>query len=57
MNIFSMLTVLFAALKLLGVIDWSWGAVFAPLIVYAGIVVAGFVMCMIAETKKGGRRR
>lgn len=52
MNIFSMLTVLFVALKLLGVIDWSWGAVFAPLIVYTGIVVAGFVMCMIAEIKK-----
>ena len=52
MNIFSMLTVLFVALKLPGVIDWSWGAVFAPLIVYAGIVAAGFVMCIIAEIKK-----
>lgn len=56
MNIFTMLTVLFVALKLLGVIDWSWLAVFSPLIVGAGFVVAGFVVCMIEEIKKGRRQ-
>lgn len=56
MNICTMLTVLFVALKLLDVIDWSWVAVFSPLIVGAGMVAATFVVCMIAEIKKGGRR-
>lgn len=31
MNLLSMLTVLFVALKLIGYISWSWVAVLAPL--------------------------
>lgn len=57
MSICTMLTVLFVALKLLGVIDWPWSAVFAPLIVGAGMVAVIFVVCMVAEIKKGGRRK
>ncbi len=33
-------TLIFAILKLAGVIAWSWWLVFAPLLFYVGIVVA-----------------
>lgn len=35
MGILELLTVLFVALKLLDIIDWSWWLVFAPMYVYA----------------------
>jgi hypothetical protein len=48
MSIFSLLTVLFVALKLLSVITWSWWWVLAPL--YAPIVlifIAAFIKTLI----------
>lgn len=33
MSLLAILTVIFVVLKLLGVIDWSWFAVFLPLII------------------------
>ena len=35
---FTLLTVIFACLKLAGVIDWSWWIVFLPILVPVGLV-------------------
>ena len=40
-----MLTVLFVALKLLGVIDWSWWWVFAP--VWISAVIGIIIVCTV----------
>lgn len=51
-NIFTLLTVLFVALKLIGVIDWSWFTVFSPLLVGAGMAI----MLVLAGVLSGGKR-
>ena len=43
----SMLTILFIALKLIGIIDWSWWLVLLPMIIAVGIAVVMFVIYMI----------
>lgn len=51
-NIFTLLTVLFVALKLTGVIDWSWFTVFSPLFVGVGMAI----MIVLAGVLSGGKR-
>lgn len=41
------LTILFVALKLLGVIDWSWEWVTSPTWIPIGIVIIMFAFCII----------
>ena len=59
MNLFTMLAVLFIALKLLGVITWSWWLVLLPL--YGGLVF--FAICfaiaawLAAPPSRSFRRR
>lgn len=47
----STLFIVFLVLKLTGVISWSWWWVFAPLwiptLLVAGIVLVGFIICLI----------
>ncbi len=40
-------TLIFAILKLAGVLSWSWFLVFLPLICYAGLVVAILIIALI----------
>ena len=42
-----MLTIAFIVLKLVGVIDWSWLWVLAPLWIGVGIVVVAFLVAWI----------
>lgn len=44
---FTLLTVVFACLKLAGVIDWSWWIVFLPMLVPAGIAVLVLVVALV----------
>lgn len=53
MNIFTALTVLFVALKLCGVIAWSWLLVFSPALIGLAItlciLIVAFVVAMFAR--------
>lgn len=40
----TILTVLFAVLKLTGTISWSWWWVFSPLWIVAGLLVLAFIV-------------
>jgi membrane protein YdbS with pleckstrin-like domain len=40
-------SLIFLILKVAGVISWSWWLVFAPLLVYAGLVVAILLIVLI----------
>lgn len=42
-----LLQVLFIALKLLNVINWSWWWVFSPALIYAGITVVLFIIAIL----------
>jgi hypothetical protein len=44
----TLLTVLFVALKLTGVIDWSWWWVVSPIWISWGLFVVLFVLLLIA---------
>ena len=48
MNIFTILTIIFIAFKVLKLVDWSWFQVFIPLI----INVALLVIIKICELRK-----
>ena len=57
-----LLTVVFITLKLLGVIDWAWGWVLAPLWIVAAFVVfisiclmLWAVISVLVEKRKRGR--
>ena len=39
MNIFTILTIIFIAFKVLKLIDWSWFQVFIPLMIYIALLV------------------
>lgn len=41
------LTALFVAAKLVGIVAWSWWLVFLPAIVYAGIWLLFFIIAFI----------
>lgn len=45
MGIFEVLTVVFVVLKLLGVISWSWWAVFIPL--YIALLIHAVIITLI----------
>lgn len=49
MGFFGFLTILFIALKLLGVISWAWWIVLAPL---WGSMILGFVVLFIILWRK-----
>ncbi len=49
----TLLTVLFIALKLCGVIDWSWWWVLSPILITVGIAVTALAaICGILAWKK-----
>ena len=49
MNIFTILTIIFIAFKVLKLVDWSWFQVFTPLIInFVLLVIIG-----ICKLKKG----
>ena len=49
----TLLTVLFVALKLCGVIDWSWWWVLSPILITVGITVTALAaICGILAWKK-----
>jgi len=49
----TLLTVLFVALKLCGVIDWSWWWVLSPILITVGIAVTALAaICGILAWKK-----
>lgn len=50
MGFFGFLTILFIALKLLGVISWAWWIVLAPL--WSSIIL-GFIVLFIIIWRKG----
>lgn len=54
-NIFTLLTVLFVALKLIGVIDWSWFTVFSPLFVGVGMAIIIVLAGVLSGGKRGGK--
>ena len=54
-NIFTLLTVLFVALKLIGVIDWSWFTVFSPLFVGVGMAIVFVLAGVLSGGKRGGK--
>ena len=43
---FTLLTVIFACLKLAGVIDWSWWIVFLPILVPVGLVAIVLIVVL-----------
>lgn len=48
------LTALFTAAKLVGVISWSWWLVFLPAIILAGISVLIFVVALVVVIMQNG---
>lgn len=51
MGLFEVLTLVFVVLKLLGVIAWSWWAVFIPLYVSVGISLVLIVLMAVTSYK------
>lgn len=43
------LTVLFVAFKLLGLITWSWWLVFTPVIVYCAIILVVLIVYVVLK--------
>ena len=53
MSFFEVLTVIFVVLKLVGVINWSWLWVLAPIWIPLGIIlVISFVIAIVREVRK-----
>ena len=50
-----LLTILFIALKLTGVITWSWWWVLSPIWITSGLVLLIMVALLIVFVKKGGK--
>ena len=48
------LTAVFTAAKLVGVISWSWWLVFLPAIILAGISVLIFVVALVVVIMQNG---
>lgn len=48
------LTALFVAAKLVGLIAWSWWLVFLPAIILAGIWVLFFVVALVVAIMQSG---
>ena len=46
------LLIVFIVLKLIGVINWSWGWVLAPLWIPVLLVVIGFLVYLIFDLRK-----
>ena len=44
---FTLLTVIFACLKLAGVIDWSWWIVFLPILVPVGFAAIVLIVVLL----------
>ena len=44
---FTLLTVIFACLKLAGVIDWSWWIVFLPILVSVGFAAIVLIVVLL----------
>lgn len=52
MGLLVLLTVLFVALKLLEVIDWSWWLVIAPMYVYGVLFITVFIITVVKVAKE-----
>lgn len=48
------LTAMFVAAKLAGVVNWSWWLVFLPAIILAGIWVLFFVVALVVAIMQSG---
>ena len=48
--IWIVLTVIFAVLKLVGIVAWPWLWVFSPLLVMLALAVLSFLLVMLAAT-------
>ena len=42
-----LLQVLFIGLKLTGSVDWTWGQVFLPAIIYVGLTVVAILLILV----------
>ena len=55
-----LLTIVFAVLKLLNIVDWSWGWVLSPILIPVGIsaviVILVFVVLIISIVINGKRK-
>ena len=49
MGILSWLQVIFIVLKVLKLIDWSWGKVFMPTWIYLGLLLVIIILLVINE--------
>jgi len=56
-NAFTLLTLLFVALKLTGHIDWSWWWVLSPVWLVLAFVAAGLLAVFLWETFTGKKRK
>lgn len=48
MSVTTLLTIVFVVLKLIGVINWSWVWVLAPLWISALLTIAIIIICVVA---------
>ena len=55
MNIFTILTIIFIAFKVLKLVDWSWFQVFIPLIINVVLLII-INICKLIEYNKALRR-
>lgn len=56
MGFLELLTLIFVAMKLLEVVDWSWWVVFSPLYVYIVLIFALGVFGTIAGVREAIRK-
>lgn len=49
MNIFSVLTVIFIVLKILGVINWHWLWVLSPMLILISFVILAAIVAVILD--------
>ncbi len=57
MDLCFMLAAVFAALKLTGMISWSWWAVLSPILIPMGLYLGLFFVALVAICIKGTNER
>ena len=56
LSTWDILLIVFIVLKLIGVINWGWGWVLAPLWIPVVIVIIGFLISLISEIGRASCR-